>query len=348
VTQGESLAETALRRYTVHLESAETLGGTCIGRYPPPGPGHAQGDVCGLPASVRFQGAPFCERHYRFLAGQAGRALAEPPPVAPQAAAPWADLPRRGGRRMPRMWKIVLYWHEHPGAFGQVNLDGTPYCFRCLREVPTQRWPGWRDTWDAASPSLDRAHLIDRSAGGLDGPQNIVPLCGECHGGMPSFEPGDEDKAIAWVHAGKELRLWTPRAVRAGSWRRPGRGAGIQAQGSLERAVRAAALRLADLLYDLAGLCQSAFPHLLAVIDTRLAPGFPVDVPLNAHYGSAEPVPAPGADVHRVPLPVAEQDRVQLRRLGDAGAARHIVRGERALERGAQAGITGRQFPANS
>lgn len=51
---------------------------------------------------------------------------------------------------------------------------------------------------------LDRAHLCDRSLNGLDGPQNLVPLCERCHKAMPSFNDGH--LALEWVFA-RETRM---------------------------------------------------------------------------------------------------------------------------------------------
>lgn len=44
-------------------------------------------------------------------------AAGEPVPVPQEGHCPgqWASIPRRGGRRMPRMWKIALYWARAPG-----------------------------------------------------------------------------------------------------------------------------------------------------------------------------------------------------------------------------------------
>lgn len=61
-----------------------------------------------------------------------------------------------------------------------------PFCFACWSEE--LEWS-----------QLERAHLVDRSAGGLDGPQNVVLLCPACHRAMPSFRPGEGAEARRWV-----------------------------------------------------------------------------------------------------------------------------------------------------
>lgn len=100
----------------------------------------------------------------------------------------------RGLRKMPSAEAVAAY-HETQG-----NLrDGLwPACFGCA---------GGKDSWG----ELERAHLIDRAFGGLDGPQNLVLLCWRCHREMPSFRPGDEAFAWAWVRSREH---WMARAVR--------------------------------------------------------------------------------------------------------------------------------------
>lgn len=72
---------------------------------------------------------------------------------------------------MPRLSECETYW-------------GVPraHCIRCLEPA-----------------RCERAHVIDRCYGGLDGVQNIVPLCVPCHKEMPPFIPGEEAKALAWL-----------------------------------------------------------------------------------------------------------------------------------------------------
>ena len=117
-------------------------------------------------------------------------------------------IPKRGSRRMPKPWKIAIYWHQrgHPVA-GIITL---PYCYRCgyvFRFVPALSPEG---RWNAAE--LERAHLVDRIRGGLDGPQNLMPLCHRCHKIMPSFDPGEGPDAMAWVMRGGRtcLRIAVP------------------------------------------------------------------------------------------------------------------------------------------
>lgn len=77
----------------------------------------------------------------------------------------------RPQRRMPSMSKIEAHWGLEHG-----------YCARCRQPA-----------------RCEKAHLIDRCAAGLDGPQNLVPLCYPCHAEMASYAPGDEALALSWV-----------------------------------------------------------------------------------------------------------------------------------------------------
>ncbi len=46
---------------------------------------------------------------------------------------------------------------------------------------------------------VERAHLVDRTGSGLDGPQNLALLCDFCHRLMPTFRFDQGDKAIAYA-----------------------------------------------------------------------------------------------------------------------------------------------------
>lgn len=111
---------------------------------------------------------------------------------------------KRPDRRMPPLRKIAEHWldrPEWPDYKGNYIGLGEPFCARCGWLAPVE--DGRPDSWDRAGKFLDRAHLIDRIKGGLDGVQNLVPLCHLCHDTMPSFGPGQEEEAYAWVRSGK-------------------------------------------------------------------------------------------------------------------------------------------------
>lgn len=107
---------------------------------------------------------------------------------------------QRPARRMPSLRRVAEFWldrDEWPDYKGNYIGLGEPFCAACgwlAPEVDDEPW-----TWKSASAHLDRAHLIDRCYGGLDGACNLVPLCHICHKGMPSFRPGQEAEALAWV-----------------------------------------------------------------------------------------------------------------------------------------------------
>jgi 5-methylcytosine-specific restriction endonuclease McrA len=106
-------------------------------------------------------------------------------------------LPLRPGRRMPTWQAIQRYWYRQERGwvgFGQCD-PGEPTCYRC-------GWWCMRDDKRSEADGLERAHLVDRCFGGLDIEPNLVLLCSTCHRSMPSFEPGDEHKAIEWVETG--------------------------------------------------------------------------------------------------------------------------------------------------
>jgi hypothetical protein len=80
------------------------------------------------------------------------------------------------------MKKIV----DHHAERGRLPDGWWPVCFAC--EVGAETWF-----------EFEKAHLIDRCLDGLDGPQNVIPLCHRCHRTMPSFGPGEEEEAWAWI-----------------------------------------------------------------------------------------------------------------------------------------------------
>jgi hypothetical protein len=119
-------------------------------------------------------------------------------------SAPWTPAWSRPYRREPRLAVIVRYWHERGDPFPLDDDDlSSPHCFGCCRLVPARLYDpadAQAVRWDKSSACLDRAHLVDRCRGGLDGPQNLVPLCLRCHRVMPMFTDGMA--AISWVMLG--------------------------------------------------------------------------------------------------------------------------------------------------
>lgn len=108
----------------------------------------------------------------------------------------WGGNPRPG-RRMPSLYEIAAHWA--PLDVFCVDLQ-TPSCFGCDMIVPADMSIPARPRWNGSNSFLDRAHLVDRRHDGLDGPQNLVPLCRLCHRLMPPFTDGHA--ALAWVLAG--------------------------------------------------------------------------------------------------------------------------------------------------
>lgn len=97
----------------------------------------------------------------------------------------------RPQRRMPSIWKLAT-WHG-------IELLG-PACWRC-GVIPKGI------TWRQANRYLDRAHVIDRQADGLDLEPNLRPLCRRCHRSQPTFRPGEETDALAWFGPGPQEQL---------------------------------------------------------------------------------------------------------------------------------------------
>ncbi len=75
----------------------------------------------------------------------------------------------------------IARWHD---------LGDMPYCVKCEYCEGT--------TWQSAQGWLERAHIIDRTYGGLDIEPNLLPLCAHCHRHQPAFKNGEEAEALAW------------------------------------------------------------------------------------------------------------------------------------------------------
>jgi len=119
---------------------------------------------------------------------------------------------------LPTMWKIASYWAERADWF-EVIID-RPHCFACGLHGG---WPDDvtrpRDRWDL-SDQLERGHLVNRARDGLDGAQNLVPLCHLCNKVMPIFDVEHGGDATAWVILGGCMAEWDIRLQEAGvDWR---------------------------------------------------------------------------------------------------------------------------------
>jgi hypothetical protein len=115
-------------------------------------------------------------------------------------------------RGMPTLYGIVQYWR---GRYGEVfpNLKasyigwGEPFCFRCGWLAPVDDTQATlAAVWNSARGWLDRAHLQDLALGGSNGPENLVPLCRQCHDIMDPYESRAE--AIAYVNDGIPADSW--------------------------------------------------------------------------------------------------------------------------------------------
>ena len=100
----------------------------------------------------------------------------------------------RPKRTMPS-WRTIA---NHRGL-----LDARPACSHC-------GWASSDKTWATIGGRLERAHIIDRWAGGLDSPANLAPLCPPCHRSQPIFSPGDELLASEWFGLPLGKRLTAP------------------------------------------------------------------------------------------------------------------------------------------
>lgn len=106
-------------------------------------------------------------------------------------------VPSRGKPRLPSLLKIAGYWAD----LGVVDDISIPFCFRCGWVPLYSEAASAAARWRQASRYLDRAHLVDRAAGGLDQVQNLMPLCwAGCHRIMPPFLSLDDgNAALEWV-----------------------------------------------------------------------------------------------------------------------------------------------------
>ena len=109
-------------------------------------------------------------------------------------------MPKRK-RKSPSLASIAAYWATR---YVFEMSPERPHCFACLRLVPdVDMAEAVAKRWNGSTSYLEKAHLVDHTNGGLDGPQNVVPLCSPCHSKMPGFDIGEGASAIIWVRSGE-------------------------------------------------------------------------------------------------------------------------------------------------
>ncbi len=108
--------------------------------------------------------------------------------------------PNRGERKMPSLWVIASYWAERDDWF-RVDLE-VPRCFACgLHGGHPEDEPDLEARW-AQARRLERGHIVNWARNGLDGVQNLVPLCAYCNMYMPVFGIEEDEEATAWIIGG--------------------------------------------------------------------------------------------------------------------------------------------------
>ena len=120
-------------------------------------------------------------------------------------------IPRRPPAKLPSLWAVAVYWADR-GTFA-VDLDN-PHCFACSAIARPQDSLAPAVRWNRSRGRLDRSHLVTRARGGLDGPQNLVPLCIPCNQLMPVFGIGQAAEAVRWVQDGGIWPVLEERADR--------------------------------------------------------------------------------------------------------------------------------------
>jgi len=89
-----------------------------------------------------------------------------------------------------------------------------PPTFRAIAKHHGMGWVSCIKCGPDVVTHLERAHVIERSAGGLDTIANFHILCRSCHKRQPIFLPGEEEFALSWFHSGCSALLedyeWSP------------------------------------------------------------------------------------------------------------------------------------------
>jgi hypothetical protein len=125
-------------------------------------------------------------------------------------------VPERPEPRLPTLWRIVQHW-RYGGVFR--TDPAWPHCFACWCPVPgLEDCTEGKDRWLAAGSWLETGHLVNRARCGLDGVQNLVPLCRFCNRIMPIFDSPASPGPVEWVQAGgwKQYFEWTDDHQMAG------------------------------------------------------------------------------------------------------------------------------------
>lgn len=105
---------------------------------------------------------------------------------------------------LPSVRSINSYWLHRglPEGVTPVYDAGEPSCFAC----------GWHDD-DKLTFGLERAHVIPRSVGGGDDPENLALLCSKCHKEAP--DTLDADWFWRWVAKRPSDNPWIRFQARA-------------------------------------------------------------------------------------------------------------------------------------
>lgn len=113
---------------------------------------------------------------------------------------------------MPSLYRVAEYWMSRyeavfPDLYAYYIGWGEPFCFRCSWLAPVDDTQGsLAAIWGSAGGWLERAHLHDWALGGSNEPENLVPLCRQCHDIMPEFSC--RQSAISYVRDGVRKNSW--------------------------------------------------------------------------------------------------------------------------------------------
>ena len=108
--------------------------------------------------------------------------------------------------------EVATFWNtEGPKRWpnGPMVVDiGEPSCFAC--GYYAREWDKSSQPWEVAK-SLEMAHIVARSKGGVDTPENLVLLCVGCHEEAPMTN--DREVMFRWIEKRESHFMRTMRVM---------------------------------------------------------------------------------------------------------------------------------------
>lgn len=106
-------------------------------------------------------------------------------------------------KSMPSNYQIFDYWKDKYLNDSPIQLDwGEPSCWGCHKPITVETESllaeaNFKEIWNRTSGELERCHIIPKSLGGSNEPDNLFLMCPDCHSKAPNTT--NEEIFFDWV-----------------------------------------------------------------------------------------------------------------------------------------------------